>query len=231
MSKVVYKLNERVAVVTMNGGENRFNFPFMETFLGALDEIEHATEANALVVNSADTKIWSNGIDLDWFLPAVEEEGPEMMDRFLTAMYRFLERVLTFPMPTIAAINGHAFAGGAFLAFALDFRFMRADKGWICLPEVDINMTLGPVLSAIARRAVPQYKFEEMQYTGRRLTAQECEEHHIIKKACPPEDLMNEAVAFARSLNKNAGLIGRMKQETPREIREIIDQTITSLRH
>ena len=92
-------------------------------------------------------------------------------------------------------------------------------------------MTLGPVLSAIARRAVPQYKFEEMQYTGRRLTAQECEEHHIIMKACSPEDLMNEAVAFARSLNKNAGLIGRMKQETPREIREIIDQTITSLRH
>jgi len=230
MSKVVYELNERVAVVTMNSGENRFNFPFMETFLGVLDEIEHTTDANALVVNSSDAKIWSNGIDLDWLLPAIEKEGPEMMNRFLAAMYRFLGRVLTFPMPTVAAINGHAFAGGAFLAFALDFRFMRADKGWICLPEVDINMTLGPVLSAIARRAVPQYKFEEMQYTGKRLTAKECEEHHIIMKACPPEDLMNEAVAFARSLNKNMGLIGRMKTETHREIMAVIDQTIESLR-
>jgi len=228
MAKVAYELDGRVAVVTMNSGENRFNFPFFEAFLGVLDEIEHATDANALVVKSSDTKIWSNGIDLDWLLPALEKEGPDLMDRFRAEMYGFMRRVLTCPMPTIAAINGHAFAGGAFLAFAHDFRFMRSDRGWICLPEVDINMTLGPVFSAIARRAVPQYKFEEMQYTGKRLTAQECEEHHIIMKACPPDDLMEEVIAFARSLNKNGNLIGRMKVETHEKILEIIDQAIAS---
>lgn len=193
-----------------------------------LDEIEHETDANALVVKTADKKIWSNGIDLDWLLPAIEKEGPELMMRFHAEMYGFMRRVLTYPMPTIAAINGHAFAGGAFLSFAHDFRFMRSDRGWICLPEVDIDMTLGPVFSAIARRAVPLYKFEEMQYTGKRLTAQECEEHHIIMKACPPEDLMDEALAFARSLNKNANLIGRMKVETHQKILEVIDQAIAS---
>lgn len=112
MATVAYELDDRVAVVTMNSGENRFNFPSMETFLGALDEIEHTTDANVLVVNSSDTKIWSNGIDLDRLLSAIEKEGPGVMGRFLAAMYRFLGRVLTFPMPTIAVLNGHAFAGG-----------------------------------------------------------------------------------------------------------------------
>jgi len=228
MAKVEYEMNERVAVVTMNSGENRFNLPFLKAFMETLDEIEQKTDANALVVKSADTKIWSNGIDLDWLLPAIEKEGPEAMDRFRPEMYGLMRRILTYPMPTIAALNGHAFAGGAFLAFAHDFRFMRSDKGWICLPEVNINMTLGPVFSAIARRAVPQYKFEEMQYTGKRLTAQECEEHHIIMKACPPDDLMNEALAFARSLNKDGDLIGRMKVETHQKILEVIDQAIES---
>jgi len=228
MAKVEYELNEHVAVVTMNSGENRFNFPFFKAFLETLDEIEQKTDANALVVKSSDKKIWSNGIDLDWLFPAIEKEGPELMDRFRAEIYGFMRRVLTYPMPTIAAINGHAFAGGAFLAFAHDFRFMRSDRGWICLPEVDINMTLGPVFSAIARRAVPLYKFEEMQYTGKRLTAQECEEHHIIMKACPPDDLMNEALTFARSLNKDGNLIGRMKVETHQKILAVIDAEIAS---
>ncbi len=228
MAKIEYEMDERVAVVTMNSGENRFNFPFFTAFLEVLDEIEKETAANALVVKSADTKIWSNGIDLDWLLPALEKEGMELMDRFRAEMYGLMRRVLTYPMPTIAAINGHAFAGGAFLAFAHDFRFMRSDRGWICLPEVDLNMPLGPVFSAIARRAVPLYKFEEMQYTGKRLTARECEEHHIIMKACPPDDLMPEALAFARSLNKNGELIGRMKVETHQKILEVIDTAIAS---
>ena len=228
MAKIEYEMDERVAVMTMNSGENRFNFPFFTAFLEVLDEIEKETAANALVVKSADTKIWSNGIDLDWLLPALEKEGMELMDRFRAEMYGLMRRVLTYPMPTIAAINGHAFAGGAFLAFAHDFRFMRSDRGWICLPEVDLNMPLGPVFSAIARRAVPLYKFEEMQYTGKRLTARECEEHHIIMKACPPDDLMPEALAFARSLNKNGELIGRMKVETHQKILEVIDTAIAS---
>ncbi|MBW2091266.1 MAG: enoyl-CoA hydratase/isomerase family protein [Deltaproteobacteria bacterium] len=229
MAKIEYELDEHVALVTMNSGENRFNFPFFKAFLEILDEIEHKTDASVLVVKSSHEKIWSNGIDLDWFLPAVEKEGPEIRNKFLAEMFSFMKRVLIFPALTIAAITGHAFAGGAFLSFAHDFRFMRSDRGWLCMPEVDINMTLGPVFSAISRRALPMYMFEEMQYTGIRLTAQECVEHHIVKKACHIDDLMNEVLAFAKTLNKDRELIRRMKIETHKEILAIIDETISSL--
>lgn len=229
MAKVDYELDEHVAILSMNSGENRFNFPFFEALNGVLDEIEHKTEANVLVSKSSHEKIWCNGIDLDWLLPAVEKEGLEIGEKFRAEMFGTLRRVLTYPMLTIAAITGHAFAGGAFLSFAHDFRFMRSDRGWLCLPEVDIGMTLGPVFSTLSRRALPLYMFEEMQYTGIRLTAQECVEHHIIKKACHINDLMDEVLAFAKTLNKDRELIGKMKMETHKESLAIIDETISAL--
>ena len=230
MADFEYEMDERVAVLTMNRGENRFNFPFFEGFSKILDTIEHETDASVLVVKSAHEKIWSNGIDLDWLGPAVAEGGPEVRDKFLAEMFNFMRRVLTYPMITIAAITGHAFAGGAFLSFAHDFRFMRSDRGWVCLPEVDIGIPVGPVFTAISKRAVPLYKFEEMQYTGKRLTAQECEQHHIIMKACHLDDLMNEVLAFARTLHKDRGLIRQLKLDTHKELLAVIDETVSSLK-
>ena len=218
-----------MAVLTMNCGENLFNFPFFEGFLEILDEIEHHTEAKVLVVKSSHEKIWSNGIDLDWLVPAVEKDGRELGNKFLAEMYRFMKRVLAYPMLTVAAITGHAFAGGAFLSFAHDFRFMRSDRGWLCMPEVDINIPLGPVFLALSRRAVPTYKFEEMQFTGIRLTAQECVEHHIVRKAAHIDDLMNEVLVFAKTLNKDRKMIQKMKLETHKEILTTIDETVSLL--
>jgi enoyl-CoA hydratase/carnithine racemase len=229
MSKFEYEMDEQVAILTMDNGENRFNFPFFEGFTKILDEIENDTDARVLVVRSSNPKIWSNGIDLDWLGPAIAEEGVEVRDKFLIAMFTFLKRLMTYPMLTIASINGHAFAGGAFLSFTHDFRFMRSDRGWICLPEVDIGIPLGPVFTAISKRALPMYKFEEMQYTGARLTAQECEEHHIIKKACHLDDLMNETLAFAKTLNKEREMIKQLKLDTHKEVIAVIDETIAEL--
>jgi enoyl-CoA hydratase/carnithine racemase len=73
------------------------------------------------------------------------------------------------------------------------------------------------------------YKFEEMQYTGMRLTAQECEEHHIIMKACHLDDLMSEALAFAKTLNKERSMIRQLKLDTHKELLAVIDETISSL--
>ena len=56
-----------------------------------------------------------------------------------------------------------------------------------------------PVFIALSKRALPMYLFEEMQYTGKRLTAQEYEAHHIIMKACHLDDLMDEMLTFAKA--------------------------------
>ncbi|MBI5063816.1 MAG: enoyl-CoA hydratase/isomerase family protein [Desulfatitalea sp.] len=228
MGMYEYVVDDHVAVLTMNNGENRFNFDSLKAFSAVLDEIEGQSKVNALVTTSAHDKIWSNGIDLDWLLPALQKEGESLMDRFHCAMFRLFRRVLTFPMPTVAAMNGHAFAAGAFLTFAHDFRFMRSDRGWLCMPEVDLGIPLGLVFLAFCKRVLPMHLLEEMEYTGRRLTAAECESYRIVRKACPLDQLMAESVGFAKSLNKRRDIILKMKLETNQPIIKIIDETIAA---
>ena len=79
------------------------------------------------------------------------------------------------------------------------------------------------------RRPEQVYLFEEMQYTGKRLTAQECEAHHIIMKACNLDDLMDEVLTFAKALNKDRQLSRKMKLETHKHTLAVIDETIASL--
>ncbi|MCP4753705.1 MAG: enoyl-CoA hydratase/isomerase family protein [Proteobacteria bacterium] len=224
MALIDYEMDENIAVVAMNGGENRFNYAFFDAFHAVLDEIEHKTQANALIVKSSDEKIWSNGIDLDWLGPAVKEGGTEVGNKFSAELYRLFERLLTYPMITIAAITGHAFAGGAIMSCTFDFRFMRSDRGWLCFPEVDINIPFSHFLNAITKKAVPMYKFVEMQLTGKRVTAQECEDHHIIVKACHIDDLMDEALAFAKTLNKDRAIVGTMKNRLYRDIVRVLEE-------
>ncbi|MDY7038371.1 MAG: hypothetical protein SV375_19715 [Thermodesulfobacteriota bacterium] len=67
------------------------------------------------------------------------------------------------------------------------------------------------------------YKFEEMQYTGKRATADECEAHHIVLKACLKDHLMNESLTFAKGFNKRREVIDEMKKRTNRDIIHTID--------
>ena len=223
MSAVEYELDEKVAVVTMNEGENRFNPSFLSSFMGTLDEIEKETDANALVVTSSHEKIFSNGIDLDWLVPFIQKGDRDTAVSFFYTLNKLFKRILLYPMPAIAAISGHAFAGGAIMSCAFDFRFMRSDRGFFCFPEVDLGIPFLPSMLALITKAIPQYKVEELHYTGKRATAEECEAHHIITKACHIDDLMDEAVSFAKGLNKRREIIAEMKKRMYKNIVHAFD--------
>ena len=223
MAAIEYELDEKVAIVTMNDGENRFNPSFLSSFMETLDEIEKETDANALVVTSSHEKIFCNGIDLDWLLPFIQKGDRDTAVSFFYTLNRLFKRILLYPMPVIAAISGHAFAGGAIMSCAFDFRFMRSDRGFFCFPEVDLGIPFLPSMLALITKAIPQYKVEELHYTGKRATAEECEAHHIITKACHIDDLMNEAVSFAKGLNKRREIITEMKKRMYKDIVHAFD--------
>ncbi|HON39466.1 MAG: enoyl-CoA hydratase/isomerase family protein [Pseudomonadota bacterium] len=224
MSMIEYTLDGSVAVVTMNSGENRFNLDFLGEFLGILDEIENTTAANALVVKSAHEKIFCNGIDLAWLEPIYRAGDREAVVRFCRAFNSLLRRILMYPMPTIAAITGHAFAGGAIMCCCFDFRFMRSDRGFFCFPEVDIGIPFWPGMVAIVKKAMPRYILDDLFYLGTRLTGLECQEHHIVRKALPMDDLMPEVLAFAKGLNKNRAYYKAQKDRMNADITRIMDE-------
>jgi enoyl-CoA hydratase/carnithine racemase len=223
MSLVDYTIDESVAVLTMNNGENRFNPDFLDGFLNALDAVEKDTEAKTIVVTSSHEKIFSNGLDLDWLVPVIQNKETQKAKDFFYQLNKLFKRLVNYPMITIAAISGHAFAGGAIFCGAFDFRIMRSDRGYFCIPEVDLGIPFLPGMLALLGKAIPEYKLNEMQYTGMRMTAEECKAHHIVLKACHKDDLMSETLAFAKSLNKKRSIVAEMKNRMNRGVVHALD--------
>jgi enoyl-CoA hydratase/carnithine racemase len=224
MPRVEYAIDGDVAILTMNSGENRFNPDFIRDMQGALDAIEKQTDARALVVRSAHDKIFCNGIDLDWLQPLNEKGDTGAITEFCFALNALLRRILLYPMPTIAAITGHAFAGGAIMCCCFDFRFMRSDRGFFCFPEVDLGIPFWPGMVAMVKKAMPQYILDDLYYTGIRLTGSECEQHHLVKKACPMDTLMDEVIAFAKGLKKSRAAYYGQKERMNADIVRIVDE-------
>jgi enoyl-CoA hydratase/carnithine racemase len=216
-------LKDNVAIITMNSGENRLNPTFLKGFLKILDQTEKETHAKTLVVQSGDEKIFCNGIDLEWLAPVLQKKDIKSAKKFFYQWNDLFKRLLLYPMITIAGINGHAFAGGAILSCAFDFRFMRSDRGFFCLPEVDLGIPFLPGMNAILKKAIPRYKLEELEYTGNRMTAYECQEHHLIVRALQYSEFLDEILSFARKLNKERSVIQEIKKRMNHDIVHCID--------
>lgn len=222
---VVWEKKGTVAVLTMNNRENRMNLDYADAMIGALDQILEDKGIFAVVIASSDEKNWSQGIDLQWLMERKAAEDLHAIRSFLYRMNDLFKTLLLYPMPVIAAINGHAFGNGALLACACDFRFMRSDKGFFCFPEVDVSIPFLPGMIAFARKAIPEDKYQEMVYTGKRMTAPELEAHHIIRKACRDQDeLMKESMDFAGTFGKKRGIFGELKKRMYKSIIQTLER-------
>jgi enoyl-CoA hydratase/carnithine racemase len=225
MSIIEWKKVETVGVITMNNGENRHNPDFIRAILTVFDEIERDPEISSVIIASSDPKNWSQGIDLQWITGAMAKNDLQEMRDFMYGLNRIFKRILLYPMPVIAAINGHTFGDGTIMACACDFRFMKADRGFFCFPEIDINIPFLPGMLAIVRKAIPYYKLNELVLSGKRTGAAELEVHHVIVKACENEDaLMRESIDFAKTFTKKRPIFGEMKKRMHRSIIEIMEK-------
>jgi enoyl-CoA hydratase/carnithine racemase len=225
MAIIEWKKVETVGVITMNNGENRHNPEFIRAILTSFDEIEADPKISSVIIASSDPKNWSQGIDLQWMTDAMAKNDLQGIRDFMYGLNRIFNRILLYPMPVIAAINGHAFGDGTIMACACDFRFMKADRGFFCFPEIDINIPFLPGMQAIIRKAIPYYKLEELVFSGKRTGAAELEAHHVILKACENEEaLMREALAFAKSFNKKRPIFGETKKRFHRTIIETMEK-------
>lgn len=225
MSAIEWKKVETVGIITMNNGENRHNPDFIRAILAAFDEIEADLEISSVILASSDAKNWSQGIDLAWITGAMAKNDLQGIRDFMYGLNKIFTRILLYPMPVIAQINGHAFGDGSIMACACDFRFMKSDRGFFCFPEIDISIPFLPGMMALLRKALPYYKLEELVFSGKRTGAAELAEHHIITKACAnEEELQREALAFAKTFTKKRAIFGEMKKRMNRSIIEIMEK-------
>ena len=224
MAIIEWQKDDTIAVIKLNNGENRQNLEFAQCFTRILDEIIEDTAVTAAVITSADEKFWSLGVDIDWLGKQFGEQNFDNIKKFMYGMNQVFTKLLLLPVPVIAAINGHAFGNGAILACACDFRLMKSDRGYFCFPEVDLGIPFLPGMVAFVRKAVPEYKFNEMKLTGKRAGAAELAESHVILKSCAnEEELMAESLGFARTFTKKRGIFGEHKKRMHKHIVQVME--------
>ena len=106
----------------------------------------HRHPAGVVITTSGIDKFYSNGLDL-----AHMTATPHF---FRDAVYALWHRLATFPMPTVAWVNGHAFAGGLMLAMFHDYRAMNPHRGYLCLNELELGIPLAPPMAGVFRQKV-----------------------------------------------------------------------------
>lgn len=225
MSTCHYQTQGTVATIFMDNGANKHNPAFATDLQRCLDEVIRNDQHTALIITSNDDKNWSQGIDVEWLMPAMHTKRFSEIKDFMYGMDNIFKTLLLYPIPVIAAINGHAFGNGAILACACDFRFMRADKGFFCFPEVDLSIPFLPGMIEFVKKSMPYYRFNEMKLTGRRVSGEELATDHVIEKACADQqELEQTAMAFAASFNKKRTIFGEHKKRLHKHIIHTIDE-------
>lgn len=189
-------------VLEMVDGENRMNRRWLTAMSAALDEVEADTEAAALVTTGAG-RFYSNGLDLDWLLA----DDSEPMPQFVADVEHLLARMLALPIATVAACNGHCFAAGAMFALCHDFRVMRADRGFFCLPEVDIKIPFTPGMDALIKSRLSVQTAHEMMVTGRRYGGVEAATKQIVDEAVADDQVLARSIEIAEEVGGKDRLV------------------------
>jgi enoyl-CoA hydratase/carnithine racemase len=221
---IEWEKDDTVAIITLNNGENRHNPPFTRAILDAFAEIEKDESIYAVVITSSDEKSWSQGLDLPWIMDVIAKRDFQTIKDFFYSLNALFKKILLFPMPVIASINGHAAGNGAILACCCDFRLMKADRGYFFFPGVDINISYPSGIQEIIKKAFPYYKLEEAILTGKHYDAKELEKHHVIMKACDNAGAVRqESTAFAKTFKKKRPIFEEIKKQLNKHIIALID--------
>ncbi len=200
------RLEATTAILDLGGDENRQSLAWLQEVNDLLDQVL-AGEATALVTTGSG-KFYSNGLDV------AEADGPVELDpdyvRELQAVYA---RFLTLPMPTAAAVNGHAFGGGALLAMAHDYRLMRTERGFFCFPEVNIGVAFTEGMAALVQSKLSAVQARDAMLTGRRFGGDQAAAAGLVDEAVPVEQLVERAVQLvSENTPQHPGTLGAVKE-------------------
>jgi enoyl-CoA hydratase/carnithine racemase len=159
------------------------------------------------LVTTGGGKFYSNGLDLEWLMAHGDQAS-----RYVADVQELFARVLTLPVPTVAAVNGHAFGAGAMLAMAHDFRVMRADRGYFCFPEADINIPFTPGMAALIQGKLTPAAAIASMTTGRRFGGADASTFGLVDEIAAEGEVVKVASERVRALaGKDRGTLGTIK--------------------
>lgn len=189
-----------VATVTMANGENRIGIDAVSGLHGAFDTLEGDPSVSSVVL-VGEGRYWSTGLDLDEMAARTDTEQRS----FMQSVDLLLGRILTSPLITVAALNGHTYAAGALLSLAHDYRIMRDDRGFFCLPSVDIGIPFSPGMSALITAKLPQPVAHDLVVSCRRIGGREAAAAGVVHRAVEEGEVLQVSKELASAYSGKDG--------------------------
>ncbi|HAZ80239.1 MAG TPA: enoyl-CoA hydratase/isomerase family protein [Porticoccaceae bacterium] len=200
MKYMTMDIKQGIHILTLtnvqNGNDNTLTTEVLDEYLQALDEVELYQKNTSLVITCEHEKTFSTGINLDW-LNTQSATGKQLFsDKFNLVLCR----LALLNVPTVACINGNAYAGGAILASAADYRVMRSDRGRFCFPEVNIKIPFSPITREVVKLLPNEKAINDMVLTGVAYTGIECLDLNLVRSIHLADELQDAAIDLAVQL-------------------------------
>jgi enoyl-CoA hydratase/carnithine racemase len=208
-----------VAILTMKHGKaNAMDGAFCADLIARLGEVR-ASPARAIVI-TGQGNIFSAGVDLVQAL----DGGPDYFRHFLPPLRRAFEAVFFYDKPIVAAVNGHAIAGGCVLTCAADRRLMAQGGGRIGITELLVGVPFPVVALEIMRFAAAPQHFQRIVYSGVTFPPDTAAGLGLIDEAVSADALIERAVAAAQDLAALGEAFALTKQQIRQGVRERLDK-------
>jgi enoyl-CoA hydratase len=192
---VTYDFRDGIAALTLDDGKvNAMALPFFRGLDAAFDRAEREG-ARALVI-AGRPGFFSAGLDLK-LLPTL---APDELRESMLAFGRVMLRAYTLPMPTVAAVTGHAVAGGALLAYLCDLRFLADGPFRLHMNETAIGIALPTWILTVVQPAIPPRWQTEALLHARAYSPAEAKERGLVTDVVPAERVFEVARAAAGPL-------------------------------
>jgi enoyl-CoA hydratase/carnithine racemase len=190
--------HDNIALVKLDRGvTNAIHLQLVEELDGALQRIKRDSNARALVFSSANDKFFSIGFDI----PSLFELAREDFMRFYQAFNRVCLELYAFPKPTVAAITGHAIAGGCILALCCDYRFIAEGRRLMGLNEIKLGVPVPYPADCILRDLVGARAARDVMEGGEFYQPKDAFQMGLVDRICPPEKVLTQAVEKAKVLS------------------------------
>ena len=185
-----------VAIVTMAYGKaNALDLEFLAALVGQFKQIE--TSSARATVLSGQGRMFSAGVDL----PRLTAGGADYVKKFLPALHKLYDTVFFHPKPVVAAVNGHAIAGGCVLECCADRRIAARDSGRIGITELLVGVPIPAMAMEVMRFATAPQFFADTVLSGATFPTDVARTRGLIDEIVEPDALMDRALAAANTLS------------------------------
>jgi enoyl-CoA hydratase/carnithine racemase len=194
VSLVRTEVRDEIAVLTLDRPKaNAFSSDLVSELSAALAAQE---KARGVVLASALPGMFSAG----WDLPLIVDEDRPAMERFVDGYCDLVRQIFVFGPPLVAALPGHAIAGGLIAVMGADERIAAQGKGKFGLSEVVLGVSVPQCLMEPFRHVIGPRQMERLASTGENLTVEEAMAIGLVDRIVAPGELLERAVERARFL-------------------------------